>query len=72
LYEIKDKDGEFECTTAHDAFGDVIVLENVFYKLFERIKEKLNISDAEVLEIMQKITDKEFSMIKTMRIGKYR
>jgi len=47
-------------------------LENVFYKLFERIKEKLNISDAEVLEIMQKITDKEFSMIKTMRIGKYR
>lgn len=72
LYEINDKNWVEECTTAHDAFGDVIVLENVFYSLFKRIKEKLNISDEEVLEVMQEITAKEFSMIQTMRIGKYR
>jgi len=50
----------------------VIVLENVFYSLFKRIKDKLNISDDEVLDVMQEITAKEFSMIQTMRIGKYR
>jgi len=72
LYEINDSDGVAECTTAHDAFGDVIVLENVFYELFKRIKEVKKVSDTEVLEIMQNITAKEFSMIKTMRIGKYR
>ncbi|MDQ7023648.1 MAG: hypothetical protein Q9M97_09225 [Candidatus Gracilibacteria bacterium] len=72
LYEITDKDGVEECTTAHDAFGDVIVLENIFYSLFERAKKELNISDEKTLEIMQRITAKEFSMIKTMRIGKYR
>jgi len=72
LYEINDKDWIAECTTAHDAFWDVIVLENVFYELFKRIKKEKNISDEEVLQIMQDITAKEFSMIKTMRIGKYR
>jgi len=72
LYEINDKDWIAECTTAHDAFGDVIVLENIFYNLFDIIKEKLNISAEEVLEVMQRITAKEYSMIKNMRIGKYR
>ena len=72
LYEIKDENGKSECTTAHDAFWDVVVLENIFYNLFNRIKEKLNISDEETLEIMQKITAKEFTMIEVMRIWKYR
>jgi DNA polymerase III epsilon subunit-like protein len=72
LYEINDSNWIAECTTAHDAFGDVIVLENIFYSLFNLIKKEKNISDEEILEIMQKITAKEFSMIKTMRIGKYR
>lgn len=72
LYEVKNEKWETECTTAHDAFGDVIVLENVFYSLFNIIKEKLNISDEEILEIMQRMTAKDYTMIKTMRIGKYR
>jgi len=72
LYEINDSEWIAECTTAHDAFGDVIVLENIFYELFKRIKKEKNTTDDETLKIMQDITDKEFSMIKTMRIGKYR
>ena len=72
LYEIKDENGENECTTAHDAFGDVVVLEKVFYNLFKRIKEKLNISNDEVLRTMQEITEKEFTLIEIMRIWKYR
>ena len=58
LYEIKDESGENECTTAHDAFGDVVVLENIFYNLFKIIKEKLNISDDETLITMQKLLKK--------------
>lgn len=72
LYEITDSSWKEECTTAHDAFWDVVVLENVFYKLFEIIKNKLNISDDDVIEKMQKMTEKEFILIKTMRIWKYR
>jgi len=72
LYEIQDADWVEECTTAHDAFGDVVVLENVFYSLFDRIKSKLDLSDEEVIEIMIEMTRKEFIPIKTMRIGKYR
>ncbi len=72
LYEINDADWVEECTTAHDAFGDVVVLENIFYSLFNIIKNKLNISDEEVLETMMSMTRKEFILIKTMRIGKYR
>jgi len=72
LYEIIDIEGKAECTTAHDAFGDVIVLENIFYSLFNIIKTELNISDDETLEIMKRMTKKEFTLIETMRIGKYR
>lgn len=72
LYEIQDENWEEECTTAHDAFWDVVVLENVFYSLFNIIKNKLEISDEKVLEMMQEMTKKEFILIKTMRIGKYR
>lgn len=72
LYEIKDSEWNEECTTAHDAFWDVVVLENIFYCLFEIIKTKLNISDEEVLDIMKKMTEKEYTMIEIMRIWKYR
>lgn len=72
LYKITDEQGNTEVTTAHDAFGDVIVLENVFYSLFEIIKTKLSISDEEVLETMMRMTAKEYILIKTMRVGKYR
>ncbi len=72
LYEINNSDWISECTTAHDAFWDVVVLENIFYNLFSIIKNKLNLENNEVLEIMISMTRKEFILIKTMRIGKYR
>jgi len=72
LYEIMDSDWKPECTTAHDAFWDVVVLENIFYELFKIIKNKLSLTDDEVLEKMQAMTKKEFILIKTMRIWKYR
>jgi hypothetical protein len=40
--------------------------------LFKKIKEKLNLSDDEVIDTMIEMTKKEFIPIKTMRIGKYR
>ena len=72
LYEITDEEGKKECTTAHDAFWDVVVLEKVFYNLFEIIKNKLEKNDDEILEIMKEMSAKEFILIKTMRIWKYR
>jgi hypothetical protein len=47
-------------------------LEKVFYELFKIIKNKLNLSDEEVIENMMSMTKKEYILIKTMRIGKYR
>ncbi|MFC1797644.1 hypothetical protein ACFLY2_00075 [Patescibacteria group bacterium] len=44
----------------------------MFYSLFKIIKDKLEVSDDEVLDVMQSMTEKEFIMIQTMRIGKYR
>ena len=72
LYEIQDDEGNTETTTAHDAFGDVVVLERVFYSMFNIIKGHLKVSDDEVLHIMERMTQKEFTLIKTMRIWKYR
>lgn len=72
LYEILDENWDKENTTAHDAFWDVIVLEQVFYKLFDIIKDKLGLSNDEILDKMIEMTKKEFVLIKTMRIGKYR
>jgi len=48
LYKITDSQGNEEYTTAHDAFWDVVVLENVFYNLFEIIQNSLNKTDEEV------------------------
>jgi hypothetical protein len=50
----------------------VVVLENVFYNLFDIIKKELKINDTEVLDKMIEMTKKEFILIKTMRVGKYR
>lgn len=72
LFEILDKDGNPEVTTAHDAFGDVVVLEKIFQELFKITKQKLDISDDEVIDLMIKMTKKEYLLIKTMAFGKYR
>ena len=72
LFEIVDENWKIEITTAHDAFWDVVVLQWVFNAMFEIIKNKLNISDEEVIELMLKITKKEYILIKTMAFWKYR
>ena len=72
LYVIKDNEWNIENTTAHDAFWDVVVLENIFMCLFNIIKDRLKLSDNDVLDLMQRITKKEFILMKTMMIGKYR
>jgi hypothetical protein len=40
--------------------------------LFNIIKDRLKLSDNDVLDLMQRITKKEFILMKTMMIGKYR
>lgn len=71
-YEILDADGNPETTTAHDAFGDVVVLQKVFESMFEIIKSQLNLSHDETLETMIEMSQKEFLLISTMAFGKYR
>jgi len=72
LFEILDENWEPEVTTAHDAFWDVVVLERVFQSMFDIIKTKLNITDDEVVELMIKMTQKEYILIKNMAFWKYR
>jgi hypothetical protein len=72
LFEILDENGNEEVTTAHDAFGDVIVLERIFRVMFDIIKNKLGVSSDEVIDIMLRMTQKEYLMITTMSFGKYR
>jgi hypothetical protein len=72
LFEILDENGDEEVTTAHDALGDVIVLERIFRVMFDIIKNKLQVSSDEVIDIMLRMTQKEYLMITTMAFGKYR
>lgn len=71
-YEILDKDGNQEVTTAHDAFWDVVVLQKVFESMFDITKNQLNLSDDETLEVLIEMSQKEFLLISTMAFGKYR
>jgi len=55
---------------AHDAEGDVLVLEAVFNRLFKKIKEG-GLSDEEVLQQMITLTNTPV-LIKTFAFGKYK
>ena len=55
---------------AHDAFGDVLVLEKLFERLFNKIKEEENLDDNEVLERMIEISSKP-SLMNMFNFGKY-
>jgi len=72
LFEILDDQWNPEITTAHDAFGDVVVLKKVFEELFKIIKQKLNITSDEIIELMLKMSKKEYLLIKSMAFWKYR
>ncbi len=55
---------------AHDALSDVIVLLELFKRLFNKMK-KQNLSDKEVIEEMIKITQRPMT-IKKITFGKYK
>jgi len=55
---------------AHDALGDVLVLEKLFERLFDKIKTEKNISDEEVLKEMLDISARP-SLMGMFSFGKY-
>ena len=57
--------------TAHDAFGDVLVLEKLFDRLFAKIQKEENLSWNETIEKMIEITRNPLLM-KRINFGKYK
>lgn len=55
---------------AHDALGDVLVLEKLFERLFNKIKKEDNLSDEEALKMMIEISAKP-SLMHSFSFGKY-
>lgn len=55
---------------AHDALGDVLVLEKLFERLFDKIKKENNFSDEEVLKNMIEISAKP-SLMHSFSFGKH-
>lgn len=56
--------------TAHDALGDVLVLEKLFERLKKRIIEKEGLSEEDALERMMEISSHP-SLLHTFKFGKY-
>ncbi|HAS80613.1 MAG: Exonuclease RNase T and DNA polymerase III [Candidatus Nomurabacteria bacterium GW2011_GWE1_32_28] len=56
--------------TAHDALGDVLVLEKLFERLFDKIKKENNFSDEEVYKNMIEISSKP-SLMHSFSFGKH-
>lgn len=57
--------------TAHDAFGDILVLEAVFAILFDQMQRKHNIAGGQdVIEKMIEISTQP-SLVRAIRFGKY-
>lgn len=56
--------------TAHDALGDVLVLEQLHERLKKKIKEEENLSEDEVIEKMIEISSHP-SLLHTFKFGKH-
>ena len=56
--------------TAHDALGDVLVLEKLFERLIEKIKKENNIDEKSALEMMIDISSKP-SLMHSFSFGKH-
>lgn len=56
--------------TAHDALGDVVVLEKLFERLKNKIKKEDNLSEEETIQKMQEISSHP-SIFKSIKFGKY-
>ena len=57
--------------TAHNALGDVLVLEKLYERLKKKIEEEESLGEEEALEKMIEISSHP-SLIKTLNFGKYR
>lgn len=55
---------------AHDAMGDVIVMEQLFYRLLKKIMSEDNISEEEAIKKMVEISSKP-SLFRTISFGKH-
>lgn len=55
---------------AHDAWGDILVLEQLFYRLLKKIVEEKNISEAEALDYMIDISKKP-TLFRSIKFGKH-
>ena len=56
--------------TAHDALGDVLVLEKLFERLIDKIKKENNIDEKSALEMMIDISSKP-SLMYSFSFGKH-
>ena len=56
---------------AHDAFGDVLVLEQLFERLKKKLMEQEKINEGEAIERMIEISSHPL-LIKTLNFGKYK
>ena len=56
--------------SAHDALGDVLVLEKLFERLFIKVKKEYDLNDDEVTEKMIEISSKP-SLMNQFNFGKY-
>ena len=66
------KELEAEEITAHDALGDILVLEKLFFRLFSKTKSKFEFNDdQQVLEKMIELTNTPI-LIKEFAFGKYK
>lgn len=55
---------------AHDAWGDILVLEQLFYRLLKKIMEEKNISQEEAIDEMINISSKPI-LYRSIKFGKY-
>lgn len=63
-------DIDIEGAQAHDALGDVLVLEKLFERLFNKIKEEYSLNDDDAINKMIEISSKP-SLMNMFNFGKY-
>ncbi len=56
---------------AHDAWGDILVLEQLFYRMLKKIMEQKEVGKEEAIQLMIKISS-EPSLLRVIPFGKYR
>ena len=57
--------------TAHDAWGDILVLEQLFYRMLKKMVQEQGMTQDEAIDMMIDISTKP-SLLKSIPFGKYR